>query len=100
MLKEVCDYRNLDKTELQTSCERVPWWVANTFYEIHNVTYCFQMFYNDIIKEQVKTRKAKVTTKSLLWVNGDVRKIMNKRYRALLNWQKDKLSNCALKRKY
>ena len=28
-----------------------------------------------------------------------VRKIINKRYRALLNWQKDK-SNCALKRKY
>ena len=52
-----------------------------------------------MIKEQVKTRKAKVRTKSLPWVNGDVGKIMNKRYRTLLNWQKDE-SNCALKRKY
>ena len=63
------------------------------------ISYCFQAFHNDIIKEQEKTRKAKVKTKSLPWVNGDVRRIMNKRYRALLNWQKDK-SNCALKRKY
>ena len=88
-----------NETEFQRSFERVPWWVANIFDEIDDVTYCFQTFYNNIIKEQVKTRKAKVKTKSLQCVNGDVRKIMNKRYRALLNWQKDK-SNCALKRKY
>ena len=68
VLKEVRDYKNLDKTEFQRSFERVPWWAANIFDEIDNVTYCFQTFYNDIIKEQVKTRKAKVRTKSLPWV--------------------------------
>ena len=65
VLKEVRDYKNLDETEFQRSFERVPWWVANIFNEIDDVTYCFQTFYNDIIKEQVKTRKAKVRTKSL-----------------------------------
>ena len=99
VLKEVCDYKNLDKTKFQRSFEQVPWWVTNIFDEIDDVTYCFQTFYNDIIKEQMKTRKAEVRIKSLPWVNGDVRKIMNKRYRAFLSWQKDK-SNCALKRKY
>ena len=99
VLREVRDYKNLDKTEFQRSFERVPSWVASIFDEIDDVTYCFQTFYNDIIKAQVKTKKATVKTKSLPWVNGDVHKIMNKRYRALLNWQKDK-SNCALKRKY
>ena len=69
--------------------------------EIDDVTYCFETFYNDIIKEQEnKKRQGKLKkTKSLPCVNGDVRKLKNKRYRALLSWQKDE-SNCALKRKY
>ena len=87
VLKEVRDYKNFDKTEFQRSFERVPWWVANIFDETDDVTYCFQTFYN-IIKEQVKARKAKVKTKSLPWVNGDVRKVMNKRYRALFKLAK------------
>ena len=65
VLKEVRDYKNLEKTEFQRSFERVPWWVANIFDEIDNAPYCFQTFHNDIIKEQVKTRKAEVKKKSL-----------------------------------
>ena len=48
VLKEVRHYKNLDKTEFQKSFKRVPWWVANIFDEIDDVTYCFQTFYNDI----------------------------------------------------
>ena len=99
VLKEVRDYKNLDTTDFQKAFEQVPWWISNVFDELDDVTYCFQSFYNDIINEKIKTRKAKVRTKSLPWVNSQVRKTMNKRYKALLDWQKDK-TNFTLKRRY
>ena len=99
VLKEVRDYKNLDTTDFQKAFEQVPWWISNVFDELDDVTYCFQSFYNDIINEKIKTRKAKVRTKSQPWVNSPVSKTMNKRYKALLDWQKDK-TNFTLKRRY
>ena len=48
----------------------------------------FELLYKDIIKEYVKTHTAKVKTKLFPWVTRKIRKLMNKRYKALLKWQK------------
>ena len=55
-----------------------------------DTVHTFEFLCKDIINEHVKTRTAKVRTNSLPWVTGDIRKLMNKQYKALLKWQKNK----------
>ena len=37
--------------------------------------------YNEIANDHLKKRKAKVRITSLPWINGEIRKLMNKRYK-------------------
>ena len=53
----------------------------------------FETLYNDIKHKNLKQRKAKVMTKYLPWMNSEIRKLMNKRYKQLLKAQKTKQPN-------
>ena len=39
--------------------------------------------YNEIVNEHLEKRKAKVRIYSLPWINGEIRKLMNKQYKQL-----------------
>jgi len=43
-----------------------------------------------VINEYVGTRKARIRRDSLPWMTTDLRKLLNKTYRLLKMWQKEK----------
>ena len=75
---------NMDRRE---ECQWInqwqPWWVCSTFEETDDVTQAWSKMYDSIVEEHVKTRKAKICKDSLPWVDGQMRKLMNKRYKLL-----------------
>ena len=89
-IKTVHDYKSLNCEELNRTFEQAPWWIANIFDEVEETVHTFELLYRDGINEHVKTRTAKVRTNSLPWVTRNIRKLMNKRYKTLLKWQKNK----------
>ena len=80
----------MNREELNRTFEQTPWWIANIFDEGEDTVHTFEFLYRDVINEHVKTHTAKVRTNSLPWVTRDIRKLMNKQYKALLKWQKNK----------
>ena len=49
--------------------------------------------YKDILSEFIHTRKAKVKSHYLPWIKREIKKLMNKRYKALQLWQKSRDNN-------
>ena len=62
--------------------EMAPWWVCNIFKDVNDSLYIFEELYKDVINEHIKLRTAKVRAKGLSWVTKDIKKAMNKRYKA------------------
>ena len=89
-IRTVKNYKNLKVDELKQVVECTPWWVSNISDDMDDVWYAWEYLYNEIIKEFVTTRKAKVRTDSLPWITTEVRKKLNRRYRQLKKWQKTK----------
>ena len=75
-IRTVKNYKNL-KEEQVVEC--TPWWISNIFDDKDDVWYAWEYIYNEIIKEFVTTRKAKVRTDSLPWITTKVRKKLNRR---------------------
>ena len=82
-LATVRNYKNLDINAFKRDIRNAPWWVCSTFEETDDVTQAWSKMYDSIVEEHVKTRKAKIRKDSLTWVDGQMRKLMNKRYKLL-----------------
>ena len=80
----------MDINGFREALETTPWWVSSVFEETDDVLNAWELLYNSVVDEYIKVRKAKVRTDSLPWVTTDIRKIMNRRYRLLNKWQRDK----------
>ena len=80
----------MNREELNRTFKQTPRWIANIFDEVEDTAHTFKLLYRDVINDHVKTSTEKVRTNSLPWVIRDIRKLMNKRYKALLKWQKNK----------
>ena len=83
MIREVTDWKNINIESFKESLSQVPWHVRNTFVEVDDNYWLLQYMYNEIAYEHLKKRKAKVRINSLPWINGEIRKLMNKRYKQL-----------------
>eukprot|EP00112_Aurelia_sp_Birch-Aquarium-sp1_P008427 Seg1927.10 transcript_id=Seg1927.10/GoldUCD/mRNA.D3Y31 product="hypothetical protein" protein_id=Seg1927.10/GoldUCD/D3Y31 len=86
----VKNYKNIDTGKLQKTMDSTPWWIGNIFEDVDDVWNTWELLYNDVINEFVKTRKAKVRTNSLPWITTEERKALNRRYRLLCKWQRTK----------
>ena len=70
--------------DLKHDLESAPWLVCSTFDDLDDITWAWDCMYNDIVKSHVTSRKAaKVRKCSLPWMNGEIQKEMNKRYKLL-----------------
>ena len=77
--KDVMENPNDFKHELESA----PWWVCSTFEDIDDITWAWDRMYKNIEIDYITLRKAKVRTCSLPWMNREIRKEMNKRYKLL-----------------
>ena len=83
MFKEVTDFKNLDCDKLRLDLSTAPWNVCEIFDEVDDVAWAWEYLYKDVMSDHLKTRKVKVRTNGLKWMNGSIRKEMNKRYALL-----------------
>ena len=87
-LIEVKNYKDLDVESLKRDIEQAPWDICKLFDDVNDSTWCWEQLYKNILNSYVSTRKVKVRSKSLPWMNTEIRKEMNKRYKLLKKAQK------------
>ena len=97
-LKTVVDWKHCDIKNFKDSLALVPWHTCNIFDDIDDNYWLAESLYKDLSKEFLKTRKAKIRDKSLPWMNSDIRKLMNKRYKLLVNIAQNSQSEEVIKK--
>ena len=76
----VRDYKDVNLDQLKENFQSVPWQLIELFDDVNNSLVCSEKLFSEI-SDHVKTRKVKVKTNNQPWMTGDMRKMLNKRYR-------------------
>ena len=84
----VKNYKDVEVKALQTDIQQIPWSVTSVFDDIEDTNSVWNDMYQAVLKGHVKTRKVKVRSNSLPWMNSILRKMMNRRYKLLIAAQK------------
>ena len=61
----------------------VPWWICSIFEDVADIAWVWENLFNDAVNCHVPTRRVKARQRSLPWMNSEIRKAMNKRYKLL-----------------
>ena len=86
--REVINCKKCKEANFTEKLKFVPWHTCNIFYDIDDNYWMMEKLYKDVSTEFLPKRKVKMRSKSLPWMNGDIRKLMNKRYKLLKQAQK------------
>ena len=81
----VRDYKHLNVSDFKADIETAPWWICTTFEDIDDIAWPWEIMYNDKEPYHIKKRKARVRSESLPWVDENIRKLMNQRYKLLIS---------------
>ena len=84
-VKYVHNFKNVleNPKDFKHDLESAPWWVCSTFEDLDDITWAWNCMYNVIANNHIPLRKAKVRKHSPPWMNSEIRKEMNKRYKLL-----------------
>ena len=88
--KDVKMKGQFDQQLFQNTLEQAPWWVSNLSDDVDDITQFWETMYKEIVHDFVNTRKSKVRRRSLPWMNRDIKKLMNQRYKSLQKWQENR----------
>ena len=88
--KDVRVKKTFDEERFKQLLDETPFWVADIFDDVDDVCYTWEKLYKDILNEFTKTRRAKVMTHKHPWIDREIKKLMNKRYKALVQWQQNR----------
>ena len=89
-MKTVRNYKLVNKENFKLALQNAPWWIGNLFDDIDDVVNTWELLYKDVVDEFITERNVKLRQNSLPWVNTDIRKLLNKRYKFLKIWQQTK----------
>ena len=79
----VRNYKHIDSARIKQELESVPWHIISLFDDVDDCLWCWNYLLKDVISDHVKTRKVKVRSNNQPWMNGDIRKAINNRYKLL-----------------
>ena len=68
--------------------ENAQWDFCNIFEDVDDIAWSWEYSYKDILKDHLTTRKAKIRSNSVPWMNSALRKEMNLCYKLLKHDQK------------
>ena len=88
--RTVVDWNKCDLNKFKETIEQVPWHICSVFEDVDDNYWIMEKLYKDVAKDFLPTRTVKVKTNSLPWVDGNIRKLMNQRYRKLQKAQRTK----------
>ena len=83
-LISVQNYRNVDTQKIKNDLEAVPWHIIEIFDDVDDSLWCWQSLFNQVVSDHVKTQKVKVRGNNQPWMTGDLRKMINNRYKLLM----------------
>ena len=85
---DIKNYKRLNVNNLRADFGNAPWDICNIFDDVDDIAWSWEYLYKDILKDHLTTRKAKIRSNSLPWMNSALRKEMNLRYKLLKHAQK------------
>ena len=77
------NYKDLDNEKLQRNSEEAQRHIVSAVEDVEDSVYLWETMFKDIIESNIKRRNVKVRHKSLPWINIEIRKAMNQRYKCL-----------------
>lgn len=77
IIREVIDWKNCDQDAFKEQVVLAPRHACNVFENIDDNCWMAEVMYQDIKTEFLPERKVKIRSKSLAWMNADIRKSMN-----------------------
>ncbi len=80
----VRNYKNIDTVKLNKDLETCPWHIISVFNDVDDSLWCWEHLFKDVLSSHVTTRKVKVRSDNQPWMNGEVRKAINNRYKLLI----------------
>ena len=83
ILKTVIDWKRCDVPKLKEEIKQAPWHSCNVFEDIDDNNWMMTSIYKGITNRNLPKRKAKVRKSSLPWMNSEIRKLINKRFKQL-----------------
>ena len=88
--REVINWKECNQLKFKEETSLVPWHVCNVFNDIDDNYWMVETLYKNVSQEFLPNRKAKLCARSLPWMNGEIRRLMNKRYKQLKKAQQTK----------
>ena len=79
----VRNYKNIDTVKLDQDLETCPWHIISIFDDVDDSLWCWEYLFKNVLSSHVTTRKVKVRNNNQPWMNGEVRKAINDRYKLL-----------------
>jgi len=88
IFKTIRNYKDVDWEVVKREFQQTPWWITTTFDNINDTCWAWQKLYDEIINKHIKSRRVKIKAQTHPWMNSDIRKQMNRRYKLLKTAQK------------
>ena len=76
-------YKSFDLNELKADMARAPWHIIGALEGIDKSVFLWESMFKSILDNHIKKRMVKIRGKSLPWMNTEIRKAMNRRYKYL-----------------
>lgn len=105
--KTITVYKLENPEALKKDFECIPWHFLDIFDDVDDTAYLWQTLYCETIKNHLKVQKLKKRVENKPWINKQIRKELNKRYKLLLkakrttdpnNWSTYKIQRNKCKR--
>ena len=93
IFKTTYNFKDLNEELFKREMNQAPGWISNIFDNIEDSVFAFESLFQGTVRDHLKVRTAKVRSRNLPWDTREIRKLMNKRYKALIKWQRNKENN-------
>ena len=90
LTKTITSHKIKNIEQLKHDFELVPWHILEIFDDVDDVQHLWYSLYAEILKDHTKTVKLKKRAKNKPWINKEIRKELNKRYKLLLDAKRTK----------
>ena len=88
--KTINNYKNVDANKFKAEFEAASWSVCEIFNDLEDQVWAWKRLFKNIASAHIPKRKVRTRTNSLPWLNLEIRKAQNKRYKLLKQYKENK----------
>ena len=87
VIKAVRSFGNFDYNRLKRDIENALWMVCQLFDDIDDQLWAWGQLFENVLRSHIPKRQAKIRQKTLPWIDRDIRKLMNQRFKAFMTFK-------------